>query len=38
MGVGARREPQAQLVSALCELLGADPAEPLAALDEGWRA
>ena len=23
---------------ALCELLGADPAEPLAALDEGWRA
>jgi alanine-glyoxylate transaminase/serine-glyoxylate transaminase/serine-pyruvate transaminase len=38
MGAGARREPQAQLVSALCELLGADPAEPLAALDEGWRA
>jgi alanine-glyoxylate transaminase/serine-glyoxylate transaminase/serine-pyruvate transaminase len=38
MGEGARREPQAQLVSALCELLGADSAEPLAALDEGWRA
>jgi alanine-glyoxylate transaminase/serine-glyoxylate transaminase/serine-pyruvate transaminase len=38
MGAGARREPQAALVSALCELLGADPAEPLAALDEGWRA
>jgi alanine-glyoxylate transaminase/serine-glyoxylate transaminase/serine-pyruvate transaminase len=38
MGIGARREPQAQLVSALSELLGADPAEPLAALDEGWRA
>jgi alanine-glyoxylate transaminase/serine-glyoxylate transaminase/serine-pyruvate transaminase len=38
MGAGARREPQEQLVSALSELLGADPAEPLAALDEGWRA
>ena len=38
MGQGARREPQEQLVSALCELLGADAAEPLAALDEGWRA
>jgi alanine-glyoxylate transaminase/serine-glyoxylate transaminase/serine-pyruvate transaminase len=38
MGQGARREPQEQLVSALCELLGADPAEPLAALAEGWRA
>jgi alanine-glyoxylate transaminase/serine-glyoxylate transaminase/serine-pyruvate transaminase len=38
MGAGARREPQEQLVSALCELLGADPAEPLAALAEGWRA
>ncbi len=38
MGAGARREPQEQLVSALCELLGADPAEPLAALDQGWRA
>ena len=37
MGAGARREPQEQLVSALCELLGADPAEPLAALAEGWR-
>ena len=38
MGGGARREPQEQLVTALCELLGADSAEPLAALDEGWRA
>jgi alanine-glyoxylate transaminase/serine-glyoxylate transaminase/serine-pyruvate transaminase len=38
MGTGARREPQAQLVLALSELLGADPAEPLAALDAGWRA
>jgi alanine-glyoxylate transaminase/serine-glyoxylate transaminase/serine-pyruvate transaminase len=35
---GARREPQEALVGALCELLGADAAEPLAALDEGWRA
>jgi len=25
-------------VAALAELLGADPAEPLAALDAGWRA
>jgi alanine-glyoxylate transaminase/serine-glyoxylate transaminase/serine-pyruvate transaminase len=38
MGAGARREPQEQLVGALCELLGAAAAEPLAALDEGWRA
>ncbi len=38
MGAGARREPQEQLVGALAELLQADPAEPLAALDEGWRA
>ena len=38
MGAGARREPQQQLVGALCELLGAEPAEALAALDEGWRA
>ena len=38
MGAGARREPQRQLVAALAELLHADPAEPLAALDEGWRA
>ncbi len=38
MGVGAQREPQQRLVTALAELLGADPAEPLAALDEGWRA
>lgn len=38
MGVGARREPQEQLVTALAALLGADPDEPLAALAEGWRA
>ncbi len=38
MGVGARREPQEQLVRALATLMNADPAEPLAALQEGWRA
>ena len=38
MGMGAQREPQERLVSALATLLGADPAEPLAALAEGWRA
>ena len=38
MGMGAQREPQERLVAALAELLGADPAEPLAALAEGWRA
>jgi alanine-glyoxylate transaminase/serine-glyoxylate transaminase/serine-pyruvate transaminase len=38
MGVGAQREPQERLVSALAELLGADPEEPLAALAAGWRA
>jgi alanine-glyoxylate transaminase/serine-glyoxylate transaminase/serine-pyruvate transaminase len=38
MGAGARREPQEQLVRALAALLKADPAEPLAALEEGWRA
>ena len=38
MGAGARREPQEALVSALAQLLGADPAEPLAALHAGWRA
>ncbi|MGH2918551.1 MAG: pyridoxal-phosphate-dependent aminotransferase family protein [Solirubrobacteraceae bacterium] len=38
MGQGARREPQELLVGALAELLGADPAEPLAALAAGWRA
>jgi alanine-glyoxylate transaminase/serine-glyoxylate transaminase/serine-pyruvate transaminase len=38
MGEGAQREPQARLVAALAELLHADPAEPLAALDAGWRA
>ena len=38
MGAGARREPQEQLVGALAALLKADPVEPLAALEEGWRA
>ena len=38
MGAGARRAPQEQLVDALATLLHADPAEPLAALAEGWRA
>ncbi len=38
MGAGARREPQEALVSALCDLLGRDPAEALSALEEGWRA
>ncbi len=38
MGVGAQREPQARLVAALAEELGADPADAIAALDEGWRA
>jgi alanine-glyoxylate transaminase / serine-glyoxylate transaminase / serine-pyruvate transaminase len=38
MGVGAEREPQAALVGALAAELGADPAEPLAALQAGWQA
>jgi alanine-glyoxylate transaminase/serine-glyoxylate transaminase/serine-pyruvate transaminase len=38
MGAGARREPQEQLVGALATLLDVEPAEPLAALGEGWRA
>ena len=38
MGMGARREPQELLVRALTTLLDADPADPLAALEEGWRA
>ncbi len=38
MGAGANREPQEQLVRALATLLDADPAEPLAALQDGWRA
>ncbi|HEX4364969.1 MAG TPA: alanine--glyoxylate aminotransferase family protein [Solirubrobacteraceae bacterium] len=38
MGEGAQRDPQERLVAALAELLGTDAAEPLAALDEGWRA
>ncbi len=38
MGAGANREPQEQLVRALATLLSADPAEPLAALQDGWRA
>jgi len=38
MGAGAQPEPQYRLVRALAELLGADPAGPLAALEEGWRS
>jgi alanine-glyoxylate transaminase / serine-glyoxylate transaminase / serine-pyruvate transaminase len=38
MGAGAQREPQERVVSALATLLHADPAEPLAALADGWRA
>ena len=38
MGEGARREPQERLVNALATLLNVDAGEPLAALDEGWRA
>jgi alanine-glyoxylate transaminase/serine-glyoxylate transaminase/serine-pyruvate transaminase len=38
MGCGAQRGPQERLVGALAELLNTDPAEPFAALDEGWRA
>jgi alanine-glyoxylate transaminase/serine-glyoxylate transaminase/serine-pyruvate transaminase len=38
MGAGARREPQEQLIRALCTLLKADPDEPLAALEAGWHA
>ncbi len=38
MGMGANREPQEQLVRSLATLLKADPAEPLAALHEGWQA
>jgi alanine-glyoxylate transaminase/serine-glyoxylate transaminase/serine-pyruvate transaminase len=38
MGMGAGREPQQLLVRALATLLDADPAEPLAALEDGWRA
>ncbi|MGQ0467502.1 MAG: pyridoxal-phosphate-dependent aminotransferase family protein [Sporichthyaceae bacterium] len=36
MGISAQPEPQERLVLALAELLGADPAEALAALAEGW--
>jgi alanine-glyoxylate transaminase / serine-glyoxylate transaminase / serine-pyruvate transaminase len=38
MGMGAQREPQERLVSALATLLGTDAADPLAALADGWRA
>lgn len=36
MGVGAAEEPQRRLLEAICEELGRDPAEPLAALAAGW--
>ncbi|MGQ0629816.1 MAG: pyridoxal-phosphate-dependent aminotransferase family protein [Sporichthyaceae bacterium] len=38
MGAGAHFEPQARLVGALSELLAVDPAQPLAALAQGWRS
>ncbi|MGQ0624086.1 MAG: pyridoxal-phosphate-dependent aminotransferase family protein [Sporichthyaceae bacterium] len=38
MGAGAHFEPQARLVGALSALLAVDPADPLAALAEGWRS
>ncbi len=38
MGVGAAIEPQTALVRALAPRLGADPADALAALEEGWAA
>ena len=37
MGEGARIEPQRALVEALATELGRDAAEPLAALEDGWR-
>jgi alanine-glyoxylate transaminase/serine-glyoxylate transaminase/serine-pyruvate transaminase len=36
MGIGAEPEPQRRLVTAVAEILGADPSEPLALLAEGW--
>ncbi|MEA2196836.1 MAG: alanine-glyoxylate transaminase / serine-glyoxylate transaminase / serine-pyruvate transaminase [Solirubrobacteraceae bacterium] len=36
MGIGAEPEPQRRLVTAVAEILGADPSEALAALAEGW--
>jgi alanine-glyoxylate transaminase/serine-glyoxylate transaminase/serine-pyruvate transaminase len=38
MGIGAERDPQARLVTALAQELKADPTDAIAALDEGWRA
>ncbi len=36
MGVGAELAPQRRLVTALSEILDADPQDPLAALERGW--
>lgn len=36
MGEGARRDPQARFVRALAARVGHDPADALAALDDGW--
>jgi len=36
MGIGAEHEPQRRLVSALAEILGADPADSLGLLAKGW--
>lgn len=38
MGVGAQREPQEALITAVAAELGRDAGEALAALDEGWAA
>ncbi len=38
MGVSAQPEPQEALVTALADLLDANPTEALAALAEGWKA
>jgi alanine-glyoxylate transaminase/serine-glyoxylate transaminase/serine-pyruvate transaminase len=38
MGTTAAQEPQERLVAALAAELGRDPADPLAALAEGWLA
>jgi alanine-glyoxylate transaminase / serine-glyoxylate transaminase / serine-pyruvate transaminase len=37
MGVGADQAVQERLLRALCQVLGSDDSEPLAALRDGWR-
>lgn len=36
MGGGAAFEPQRRLVQALAQVLGADPADPISRLEQGW--